>query len=88
MDPRQLLCLLPAVWAVCTANVPCLSPAGEAGESSDAWGSAVSPNGRLRITVSQKALDTLYPGQRRLYYRVELDGREVLPDSPLGVRRS
>lgn len=44
-----------------------------------------SPNGRLSVTVVQKQLGTPYSDQKNLYYRVNLDGKEVLPYAPLGV---
>jgi alpha-glucosidase len=41
----------------------------------------VSPDGKLALAVAQKAPE----GKNRLYYQVKLDGREVLPDAPMGI---
>ena len=46
-----------------------------------------SPDGTLSFTLEQQELSGVadYPSGMRLYYKIELDGREVMPFSPLGL---
>lgn len=49
----------------------------------------VSPGGGVTMTVALASLagQADYPGAARLYYKVDLDGRELVPFSPLGLVR-
>jgi alpha-glucosidase len=44
-----------------------------------------SPNGKLSAIIAQEKLGEPFPSQNNLYYRIELNGKEILPLAPLGV---
>ena len=73
------------IWSFCAVVVtvlslsPCALVDGE-------W-RVSSPNGLVSVTVFQGRLDSPYKEENNLYYKVMLDGIEVLAFAPLGVMR-
>lgn len=53
--------------------------------AADRW-SVASPDGKIVVTIEQARLPAPYPADRNnLYYAVQLEGKQVIEPSPLGV---
>jgi len=53
-------------------------------QADDGW-SVSSPDGKLVLAVAQRATAGPAGGKGGLCYQVRLDGKEVLPDAPMGI---
>lgn len=63
----------------------CLTTEWASGNEFAEW-KLFSPDKKLAVIVSQKSLKSPYPEKLNIYYRVELDGKVILRDSPLGIK--
>ena len=66
--------VLVAGWFCCTGVL----------QADDGW-IVSSPNGKLVLAAVQKASAARSDGKNGLCYQVKLDGKEVLPDAPMGI---
>jgi len=73
------------IAAVSLFNISCIYHVnGKRSTPEPVW-TVLSPDGKLAVIVVQEPLSPANSQQKNLYYRVKLDGREILRRAPLGV---